>query len=66
MILALPPELCVHWERIAYPNGPVSIGRCEKCGREREYATPYESPIYGNTKQPFPKILLARTEAWDE
>ena len=63
-ILALPPELCVHWDKIVYPHGPISIGVCQKCGREREYKTPYDSPIYGN--QRFPKIVLARAEDWDD
>ena len=35
--LALPPELCSHWDIIAIPNGPISIGRCKYCGREKEY-----------------------------
>ena len=65
MILALPPELCVHWWRIAYPNGSISIGRCQKCGREREYQTPYDSPIYGNTKPRFPKVVLTRAEDYE-
>ena len=47
--VALPPELCVHWWRIGYPNGPTTIGKCEKCGREKVYQTPYMS---GYNKQP--------------
>jgi len=65
-LLALPPELCVHWERINYPDGPTSIGRCQKgCGWEREYRTPYNGILYNNQKQKFPKIVLARAEDWD-
>ena len=43
--LALPFELCVHWERIDFPDGPISIGTCKKCGREREYenASPWKT-----------------------
>ena len=65
-LLALPPELCVHWSRIEYPNGPISIGRCKKCGREREYEN-HRFPQY-NVKPlsekytPPPK----RTEDWDD
>ena len=65
VILALPPELCVHWWRIQCPNGPTSIGKCQKCGREKEYSTPYMS-TYGNPQQKFPKITLQRAEDWDE
>ena len=62
--LALPPELCVHWDRIASPNGSTSIGVCQKCGCERTYSTPYESS-YGSPKQYGPKIVLQRAEDWD-
>ena len=30
---------CRHWDVIEMPNGPISIGRCKKCGRKREYNT---------------------------
>ena len=63
--LALPPELCVHWDKIVRPHGPISIGRCQKCGREREYRTPYNGTIYNNAAQKFPKIALARAEDWE-
>lgn len=36
MTTAAPP--CVHWDKIPMPNGPVSMGRCIYCGREKEYA----------------------------
>ncbi|KKK58143.1 hypothetical protein LCGC14_3047390 [marine sediment metagenome] len=63
--LALPPELCVHWWRIAMPNGPISIGICEKCHRQREYLTPYDGTNYGNRIQKFPKIALRPAEDWN-
>ena len=61
-LLALPPELCRHWDRIQYPEGPVSIGKCERCGREREYGTAYG---YRNPPPRFPKMVLQRAEDWD-
>ena len=30
---------CVHHDVIEMPHGPVSIGVCIYCGREREYDT---------------------------
>ena len=30
---------CRHWERIEMPDGPVCIGKCKKCGREKAYPT---------------------------
>ena len=51
VILALPPELCVHWWRIAMPNGPISIGTCKKCGREREYEN-FKWPNYNIPSAP--------------
>lgn len=42
--LALPTELCRHWDRIPAPNGSTSAAVCEKCGREKVYNTPYEGP----------------------
>jgi len=64
--LALPPELCVHHDVIEYPHGPISIGVCQKCRREREYQTPYDSPVYGGmVRLRFPKIVLARAEDYD-
>lgn len=65
LFLALPPELCVHWERINYPSGPISISVCQKCGRERVYKTPYDGTNYGNTTQRFPKIALRPAEDWE-
>ena len=46
MILALLP--CVHHFVIEPPNGPISIGRCKKCGWEREYEN-HKFPDY-NTR----------------
>ena len=66
MILALPPELCVHHFIIEYPNGPTSDAQCSKCYVERTFNTPYDSPIYGNAVRRFPKVLLARAEDWDD
>ena len=57
---------CVHHFIIASPDGPISIGRCKKCHREREYEN-YRWPEY-NVKplsekyKPPPK----RTEDWDD
>ena len=42
-----PRELCCHWDRIEMPHGPISIGRCKKCGREREYQN-YRFSDYNN------------------
>lgn len=44
--LALPPELCAHWERVEEPHGPVSTAKCIKCGRVREYETAYPWKTY--------------------
>ena len=43
--LTLPPELCRHHDVIEFPDGPISIGRCQKCGREKEYenASPWKT-----------------------
>ena len=30
---------CRHWERIEMPKGPVCIGKCIYCGREKAYLT---------------------------
>ena len=38
---------CRHWERIEMPDGPVCIGKCKKCGREKEYPTT-KWPDYNN------------------
>ena len=34
----MTPE-CRHHDVIEMPSGPVSIGRCKYCGREKEYGT---------------------------
>ena len=65
MILALPPELCAHWDIIAIPNGPISKSRCKKCGREKEYEN-FKAPAPSRpTKRPPVKdqITLIWTEA---
>ena len=28
---------CVHWFKIEPPAGPTSVGRCQRCGEEREF-----------------------------
>lgn len=67
-LLALPPELCVHWWRITRPNGPISIGKCKKCGREKVYQTPYMSgynskPLNEPTSTPVGRKLK---RDWDD
>jgi len=57
-------DSCVHHDMIEPPDGPTSIGRCRKCGRQKVYQTPYQS-TYGNPQQKFPKIALQRAEDWD-
>lgn len=50
------------------PDGPTSIGKCKKCGREKVYQTPYQS-TYSNPAQKFPKIALGPfrpVEDWDD
>ncbi len=44
--LALPPELCAHHFIIEMPHGEISIGTCEKCGREKEYENGYPWKTY--------------------
>jgi len=49
---------CIHWDIIESPHGTVSIGRCKKCGREKEYRTPFqfsnfESPIEPSSLSPY-------------
>ena len=39
--LALPPELCRHWEIIAEPDGPQALGTCQLCGMTKWYVTSY-------------------------
>lgn len=39
--------LCVHWDRIAPPQGPISEARCKYCGRERTYQN-HRWPDYNN------------------
>lgn len=29
---------CVHHWRIAEPDGPISLGRCNLCGAERQFS----------------------------
>ncbi|KKL19589.1 hypothetical protein LCGC14_2463920 [marine sediment metagenome] len=65
LLLALPPEVCVHRWRIAYPDGPISKAHCQKCGQQRDYDTAYDGTNYGNRIQKFPKIALRPAEDWD-
>jgi hypothetical protein len=62
MTTEAPP--CVHHDRIAPPEGPVSIGRCKYCGREKEYAN-FRWPDYN--KEPLNEPVKVQQErAWDE
>ena len=63
MTVAAP---CVHHDVIATPHGPVSIGTCQKCGREREYDT---SLFYEyNVKESLQKtpVNFQQERIWDD
>ena len=38
---------CVHFWRIASPNGPFSLGTCKLCGNKKEF----KNSLYGSTTQ---------------
>ena len=62
-IAALP---CVHHWVIEGQRGPVSDAQCRKCYAERTFPTPYSQSSYDKERPRFPKILIRRTEDWDD
>ncbi|KKL83729.1 hypothetical protein LCGC14_1971880, partial [marine sediment metagenome] len=53
---------CVHHDIIEVPNGPISIGTCKKCGREREYEN-FKWPDYNIP--PAPAIKEQKELIWN-
>ena len=47
--------LCVHWDKISMPNGPISKSRCKYCGREKEYLN-HKFPDYNSKPMKKPAI----------
>jgi len=62
--LSLPPDACIHWDKIKMPNGPISIGTCKKCGREREYEN-HKYPDYNSKPMKKPSIDDEQERIWD-
>jgi hypothetical protein len=59
-----PP--CVHHDKIEMPHGPISIGRCKKCGREREYQNYRFAYDYNNRPIHKTPIPYQQEQIWDE
>ncbi|KKL89686.1 hypothetical protein LCGC14_1912190 [marine sediment metagenome] len=57
---------CVHHDRIEMPHGPVSIGVCQLCGREREYDTSlfYEYNVKESLKKT--PVQYQQERIWDD
>ena len=63
--MAMTTECKHHWI-ISTPNGPVTPGQCEICYEEKDFPTPYMQTTYDKEQPRFPKILIRRTDDWDE
>ncbi len=62
MTTEAPP--CVHHDIIEVPDGPISIGTCKKCGREREYEN-HKFPDYNSKPMKKPSIDDEQERIWD-
>jgi hypothetical protein len=62
MTTEAPP--CVHHDKIEPPNGPISIGRCKKCHREREYEN-HKFSDYNSKPMKKPSIDDEQERIWD-
>lgn len=54
---------CCHHEIIEPPDGPVSIGRCLYCGREKEYQNTNRHE-YNAEPLNEPRTLGRKREVW--
>lgn len=56
---------CIHHWIIEMPDGPVSIGTCKKCGREREYEN-FKYGEYNSRPTTRPPVEDQSTLIWSE
>lgn len=53
-------ENCVHHWRIESPDGPTSMGTCQRCGATREFVNYIDTPVReGRTT---PEMYIRSTE----